>query len=299
MKKVMILVICFEAFKMYSVMLDRWKGWYGSVIVNSTEERPYAYRVLVPVMSRAVGEFIRENPERVMEFIFIISAVLAFWAMKYLYESFYEDGNVFAFVSFQFLFLICMVETKVYDYMTVATFSLSFAFMARGKHGAFLLLFPFATLNRETTFLLTLFYAIWFLGKIPKSQYFFSIAYQVSVYLIEKAIVQSVFSNNGGRPVYFELFQVISVYAKFWPALLLVAPVGYVIAKSWNKVPRFFQIAALTMIPAQILLHLLFGKAFEIRVFAESIPVLMIFLDRFIYFQKVKQSVLFPGFGSR
>lgn len=299
MKKAMILIVSLEAFRMYSVMLERWKGWYGSAIVNSAEEKPYVYRLFVPAVSRIMGELLSDRPERMMEFIFVVSAVLAFWAMKYLYESFYKDGYTFAFVSSQFLFLICIIETKVYDYMTVAMFSFAMAFMARGKHRAFLILFPVATLNRETTFLLTFLYAVWFFRRMPYIQYFLSLAYQVSVYLLEKIIVQIVFSNNGGKPIYFEFFQVVSVYAQFWPVLFLVVPIIYIVIKSWDETPRFFQIAALTMIPAQIFLHLLFGKAFEIRVFAESVPVFMMFLDRFIYLQRIGQVVFFPRFKPR
>lgn len=264
-------VIAIEAARMYMTIFERGHGWLLYYIANSVDERPYVYRVLLPFLSRLLHYVFGGDIVVWLGILFVLSAIGAYLAMRYLYEAFYENGDLPAFLGFQILLLLCLIETKVYDYATAAFFALSLGLLARGKLRIFLILFPVATLNRETTFLLTLFFAVYFFGKIPKKLYALSLVYQVVVYVSIKEMVQLLFSRNGGQPVYWTFWNVVSVYAHLWQALLILIPIGYLLIRSWKRVPNFIQVVILVMVPAQIILHLLFGKAFEVRVFAESI----------------------------
>jgi hypothetical protein len=270
MKRLYPFIVVLEALKMYLVMYERGHGWYLSHVAYSLDERPYVYRVLLPFLSRTLEKITNIDIDYCMGFLFVLSGVFFYFSAKYLYEAFSESGDLPAFFGFQALLLITLVETKVYDYATAAFFALSLGLLARGKHGVFLLVFPFATLNRETTFLLTLFYAVYFFGKLPLQKYLASLSVQTSVYLSIKFITASVFSENGGQGVYFGFPETVSIYTEYWPALLVLVPFVYLVIRSWKQVPVFMRIAVFVLLPVQVILHLLFGKAFEVRVFAES-----------------------------
>ena len=97
-----------------------------------------------------------------------------------------KHAPIVSFIGCELYFLLIAIVAHVYDIATGVFFCLSLAFIARGKLKAYYLLFPLATLNRETTFLLILFFVIHFLGRMPFVRYGTAVAYQGIVYLLIK-----------------------------------------------------------------------------------------------------------------
>jgi hypothetical protein len=256
-------IAAFGGLSMWLVLYERW-NLYLTQVAYSLEGRPFVSRLLLPLLSRSLEWLTGIDAVSWLGFLFVLSAVFFYFSAKYLYETFYERGEIAALVSFLFLMMLTFVETKVYDYATAAFFALSLGLLARGKHGVFLLVFPFATLNRETTFLLTIFYAVYFFGKLPLQKYLASLSVQTAVYLSIKLVTASMFSGNGGQDVYFYL-DVMLAHRSY--IILLIFPLLYFFLR--NK-PEFIRKSFWIIFPAQVALYLLFGQPLEVRVFAES-----------------------------
>jgi hypothetical protein len=254
---------------MWLVLYERW-NLYLTQVAYSLEERPFVFRLLLPLLSRALEWLTGIEAVSWLGILFVLSAVFFYFSVKYLYEAFYGRGEIAALVSFLFLMMLTFVETKVYDYATAAFFALSLGLLARGKHGVFLLVFPFATLNRETTFLLTLFYAVYFVGKLPLQKYLASLSVQTAVYLLIKFITASVFSGNEGQDAYLYLDMMLASRSYL---ILLLFPFLYFFLR--NK-PEFIRKSFWMIFPAQVALYLLFGQPLEVRVFAESVFAILL-----------------------
>lgn len=255
---------------MWLVLYERW-NLYLTQVAYSLEGRPFVFRLLLPLLSRSLEWLTGIDAVSWLGFLFVLSAVFFYFSAKYLYETFYERGEIAALVSFLFLMMLTFVETKVYDYATAAFFALSLGLLARGRHGVFLLVFPFATLNRETTFLLTIFYAVYFFGKLPLQKYLASLLVQTAVYLSIKLITTSMFSGNGGQDVYFFLDVMLASRSHL---IILLFPLLYYFLR--DK-PEFVRKSFWIIFPVQVALYLLFGQPLEVRVFAESYAAIMVF----------------------
>ena len=181
---------------------------------------------------------------------------------------------VLAVEVFMFVFFL---ECKVYDLSTAMFFAFSLGLLARGKFKEFYLLYPLGCMNRETMFLLSLFFAIYYFWKMEVFRYLFGVVYQGSVFVGIRLMIVKLFEGNPGQPFYFQPWQVIE---KYWnhpitslALLMLIILIWHFVARHWREKPAFLRSALAVMLPLQVVLHLAMGAPYEIRVFAEVYPV--------------------------
>ncbi len=217
-----------------------------------------------------------------MVFLVILSSIGLFYSLKYLYKSFLENeeyARLFSFVGCELTLLLVLIGVKPYDIATTMFFALSFGLLARGKFNLYYLLFVVASINRETTFLLTLFFIIYFFNKMPFRQYCLGVLYQGLAYLIVKMLIMGFYANVPGTPMQWRPLEVIQGYVDkpvlfavffliFFLALLVLS------VRQWNDKPMFLRVAFGTIFPVQLILHIFLGYSYEIRVFAEVFPVI-------------------------
>jgi hypothetical protein len=275
-------IVAFSSFQLYYVWLA-WKGFfYLNSAAYSFETRPFVYRVLIPFLSRALEEITGFHAVYCMIFLVVLSSIGLFYSLKYLYKSFLENeeyARLFSFVGCELTLLLILIGVKPYDIATAMFFALSFGLLARGKFNLYYLLFVISSINRETTFLLILFFIIYFFGKIPFRQYCFGVIYQGLAYLIVKIIIMNIYASVPGTTLQWRPLEVITGYVDkpvwfavffliFFLALLVLS------LHQWNDKPLFLRVAFGTIFPVQLILHILLGYSYEIRVFAEIFPVL-------------------------
>ncbi len=166
--------VAFSAYQFYYVWLV-WKGFsYLELVAYSLESRPFVYRLLVPVLSRALEYLTGVHAVYCMVFLVVLSAIGLFYSLRYFYTAFRgndEYAGMFSFIGCEITFILILIGVKVYDISTVMFFALCFGLLARGKFNIYYLLFVIASINRETTFLLTLFFLVYFFNRIPRPQY--------------------------------------------------------------------------------------------------------------------------------
>lgn len=264
-----------EAYNIWQMMV-----FYSSsrlmLMATSEVERPFAFRVLVPFISRILDYAFPEGVLFWMGIVFALSAVFFYFSSKYLYDYFKKDAIFLPFVSCQALLLITFMWIKPYDYASAAFFALCLGLLVRRKHGAYLFTFFLASLNKETTFLLILFFMLYFINKMKISRYAVLATCQIIIYLFVKFSIQYIYRDNGGQVAQFNALLVISTYFRYFPFFLISLSVFYIVLRNNKSFSEFVRVATISIFVPQIVLHLLFGMPFEFRVFAESIPLLSI-----------------------
>ncbi len=253
-------------------------------MVDSQGQRPFVYRILIPYLARLLASWTGWNAVACMLFLFLLSAAGLYFSTNYLYSAFEKDDlrtRVISLVSCILFAGLIYREVKVYDFTTGIFFTLSLGFLARKKYLAYLALFPVATLNRETTFLLLPCFVVAVYQATRVSRLLiYGTAYQVIIYAGIRWMVMTQFANNPGAAFIWRLPQNLSDYARApLLTLILVGTLGmavYLVYQGWDDKPIFLRTMLILLFPAQVFLYLLFGMPWELRVYAESFPVLVL-----------------------
>ena len=176
----------------------------------------------------------------------------------------------------------------MYDIPTALFFTLEIALLARRKIFIYLMVFVFACLNRETTFLLPLIFILHFLrdSKMSWKKYILAIAAQVMIYgWIRDKVLRS-FSSYPGENMLIRPIENLKMYLESpvqgLAILLFSGSILWMVIHQWRHAPDIIRTSFLIFMPILFLLYLIAGKTFEIRVFIEILPVLTIFLTMMI-----------------
>jgi hypothetical protein len=271
------------AFQLYYVWLGGFGPGYLHSVAYSTIERPYVYRALLPVLSRS-AEWLTGIPAvSWLIALVILCGVGLFYAMRYLAQAFYlRRAELVAFAGAEAFFLLILVSPHPYDVATGFLFALAFGLLAHGKYTSYAVIFLLATLNRETTFLLILFFLIRYWRRMPIRDYSVMLAFQIGAYAIIQGSLRYIFMDAPGTSADFQPLHNLGVYASApWSTLALLALFAvmlYLVCRGRADKPLFLRTAFLVLFPLQVLLHLTLGGAFEIRVYAEVFPVIWLLI---------------------
>ena len=270
---------------------------YAEGVVNFWMYKPYVYRVLIPLLAR--GVMLLGVPHNwALAGVVFTSGLASFGALKLFYSSYIAKNRLWAFslMSWLLMFTLMQNHKKHYDFATIFFFCLSLYLMVKiaafnampvrmpiisNRHAALLFaLFPIMVLNRETTALLILVYAIYFWGTDFKV-YLIHITYMTTTFLLVYfVIIQNVFRDWAGDSIHVLRHLTMETYLQT-PAMIfavfIIIGCAMIIFTHWNDgtYSRFIK-SALILVPIQIALHLLFGYPFEFRVLIESFPVFFV-----------------------
>ncbi len=277
-------IVALSAYQFYYVWLV-WKGFsYLELVAYSLEIRPFVYRVLVPFLARALERLTGIQAVYCMIFLVVLSAIGLFYSLRYFYTAFRrndEYAGMFSLISCEITFLLVLIGVKPYDIVTVMFFALAFGLLARGKFNIYYLIFVIASINRETTFLLTLFFIVYFFNRIPRPQYLLGVLYQGIAYVVVKILIMAAYAGVPGTPAQWRPLEVLKGYIDkpVWFAVLFFLFFCILIAIAlwrWNEKPLFLRVAFITIFPIQLILHIFLGYSYEIRVFAEVFPIMLL-----------------------
>jgi hypothetical protein len=275
--------VALTAFQLYYVWLGGFGPDYLHSIAYSTIERPYVYRALLPILSRS-AEWLTGIPAVSWLIVFVVACgVGLYYALRYLARAFYpRRAELAAFAGTEVFFLLILVSPHPYDVATAFLFCLSFALLAHGKYTSYAVVFLLATLNRETTFLLILFFLIRYWRRMPILDYSVMLAFQIGAYAIIQGSLRYIFMDHPGTSADFQPFHNLGVYAgapvSTLALLTLFAVTLYFVRRGWQGKPLYLRTAFVLLFPLQVLLHLTLGGAFEIRVYAEVFPVIWLLM---------------------
>ncbi len=170
------------------------------------------------------------------------------------------------------------MDAKIYDFATVATFSLCLVLLHRRKWNAFHAVYILACLNRETAFLLTVFFALHFFWRLDARTYLTSIITQGLIFLSIRLILLVAFRDNPGVVAQMNLLGNFKEFADNPLGTVIIGAIFaitvWLVVQRWQTAPVFLKDILLTFTPLLVVLWLLFGRSMELRVFVELFPAL-------------------------
>lgn len=242
--------------------------------VHSSTMRPFVFRALIPLFTRGLA-WLTEIPVNVaLTVVWLGFAALFYIGMLHLLGEDAWMPAALAFVAFTAIFV---KDAKPYDIPTAAFFALGLGLMQHGKLKQFFWMYPLACLNRETTFLLTLVFAVHFWRRIGWRAYVRGLALQAAIFAAVYGGLAWTFRNMPGSGFMWRPQENLELFAadplRTGLHLLGFGIVIWFALRGWDRKPVLLRTAFVTLLPALAVLYLCLGWAFEIRVFAEVFPV--------------------------
>ena len=248
-------------------------------------DRPFVYRQFVPQMALFLSIIGRIQLNIAVVVVIILSAIGFTVSLRHFYLAFWKKTfytDIFTLLSVILFFNFFMFERKVYDLSTAFFITLALNLLVRKNFKAFYLLYPLSCLNRETTFLLTLLFIVYYFRKLRIRDYIFGLIYQVIIYFSIRLFLMFIFRNNPGFPMYYRLIENFQLYYSEPIKTIIFAAVVLIIfifvVYRWSTKPEFLRVGLQVFFPVLFILYIFLGVSFEFRVFIEVYPILILLI---------------------
>lgn len=264
--------------------------WFGESKVDFdlaqiawTYEKPAVYRQLIPLFARLLMWVTDARVDIALVGAITIAAVSAMMAIGvFLAEFQVQKLHIYELAFAVILFVFLLKDAKVYDFATIATFSLCLVLLHRQLLGWYQAVFFLACLNRETAFLLILFFIYHFWGKLECKTFFTHLIIQVVVFAGVRVMMFYKFFYNPGTLAQFNIFKNLREFinSPFLTIIVITIILGlfYLTITVWPKIPKFLQEVVIVFVPLLALMYIFLGRAFELRVFIEVFPALFVII---------------------
>lgn len=255
-------------------------------MVLGTAETPYQYRVLLAWLVKGLlllpmmPETAVDGIFQVLEFLSVFALLVAFRVFLSLFFHHLLLASVLTFTLFYILpFNLLFNFWYPYDIPSLLFFTLALIALYRHSWGWYFLIFIPASFNRETTLLLTFLFVIVNWDVIPTKKLAIYTAVQLVVWVVIKLGLQNLYITNPGTAVQFTLIDNLRFLAQpggwlwflpNWGMLWVLVLIGY----RWIA-DRFVKRALWVVFPL-FLIMLLVGNIYELRIYAELIPIILL-----------------------
>ncbi len=284
-------------------------------MVYGTAAKPFVYRTLLPTAVRLVASAVPDDSRIALSeslarsaagenlckilgweagylFEYLVALALMWgclggfvWALRYLLNGVYQVSprvrDVFTLVALLGLTQFFRYYSYLYDFPAVCLFTLGLALMVRAKWKTFVLLYLIACLNKETTILLTVVFAVhfWSRTRMNRTRFAGLLAAQAAIFTVVKLGLFAAFRDNPGALVEVHFphhnLEVLGAYplaAVFgWCGLALL------LFYKWPDKPLFLR-HSLWIVPPLVGLTFCFGYLDELRDYYEAYPILALLL---------------------
>jgi len=285
-------------------------------MIYGTAWKPFVYRILVPTTIRLINGIVPEKVQNslteqfennsflslvlqklkwesesiteyiiamVLMYIFLIWFVIVFRKLFFeIYDSPKWFGNLISILLLFALPPMFQYYSYIYDFPTLFFFTFGLLLLRQRNWKLFLILFFISCLNKETTILLTLIFAIYFYKDLTISRkfYFQFIAIQLIVFIAVKILLYIIFINNAGGFVEFHLidrnYLLFNGYSLVTLAVLVI--IFLTLFSRWNEKPKFLKDAMWIAVPL-VILTLFLGFFDELRDYYEVFPVVILLIS--------------------
>jgi hypothetical protein len=255
-------------------------GWddphYGPLaLMDGTAHRPFAYRVLTPAILR--GLVALWMPARNAGALLSAAALGAFvLALRWLARGFggtLGPGRLALALAGLLPFMLKL--SHIYDLPTLALWAAGLGAMAGRRHALYFALFVAASLNRETSVLLAIIYAIQF----GFTRWTFA---QAAAYAAIRASLMVLLADRPGAVAEFHFAEHLQyMAADIERTVLYVIVFGIaaaLVAYRFNRKPKLLRTAVLVTAPTLLLAYFVVGFPFEFRVFYEAYPAICLLI---------------------
>lgn len=281
-----------------------------SKMVHGTANRPFVYRTLVPSLVRGLVAITPPSVKANVESS--EGAVRALFPNVFIETGFvYETVLLFALLYLSLLgFALCVTRLYVivtasdprderwlflvpflalyglppfflrafiYDLSTLFLMTLAMALMAEERWGLYLGALLLSCLNRETTVLLLLVFALYFYRRLPRPAFVKLTAAHLAILGATRIALVRAYRDNPGVQGEFHLLDFIQHYAAPYGVEVAVAWVAVLVLMlyRWSEKPLFLRRALWILVPL-FAVYFTLGFPRETRIFYEAYPIVIL-----------------------
>ncbi len=240
---------------------DEYAGY--EALARGTARTPMQYRVLVPGLVQRLSSLpllSTMSRMRLYKWFDHLSVFLLIVAFRQYLRRWFSSGVLASLLSFAMplvlpiAYIIAHRVRYPYDMPAIAFFAAGLICIKEKWWWRYYLLFPLATLNRETSCFLTITYALVSLGKTKNRVVVLHCAAQLTIWLSIKCMLSAVYSDNIG-PGLFENKLISNIHYLLTP-------------RQW---PFFFSILSYLWIPV-LLFHRRIADEYVYRTLWMTVP---------------------------
>ena len=279
--------------------------------LEGTAERPYAYRELVPLLSRGLalcistglvesftdapfpirktfaalseGGYQREAAA-VLLLIFFSLAGFAY-AQRYFLRALGltnpREQLILPLLAQILILPFTIFFGYIYDIPQILLITLCLALLLQRRWIAYFLALALASLNKETSVLVILVFMIFYWSRLPHRTFINLLLAQTAIYAAIRAILLYIYRDNPGAPMLITLRTHYEQYISYPPSILITlvffAPIIFLMLRNWKRKHAFLQAGSVMFL---ILLGLFFvaGMPAEFRVFLDALPIIAVLI---------------------
>ena len=296
------------------------RAMFGEMVYGQAH-KPFVYRALLPMIIRTTASIIPEETDELInkmldkipsvkselsksseedmfywekelytEYIAAIFYIFLFllgfvYSLRYLFEGVYKASilskDILAISALLILPLFFGYMSYLYDFPALCLFTLGLGLMVRKKWVLFLIIYTLGCINKETTILLTLIFAIHFFraGKMSRRLFYRLLISQFIIFILVKLTLFFIFRDNPGSFVEFHFFDHnLVLFGEISLATMTaLAAIVLMVFYRWTEKPLFLRDALWIAAPLFIL-TLFLGYIDEQRDFYEAYPVVLLLI---------------------
>ncbi|HEU4325422.1 MAG TPA: hypothetical protein VFS21_19920 [Roseiflexaceae bacterium] len=255
-----------------------WYGHYRDVEAFWPEltHRPFVYRVLLPLLAEAAGRIVPGEPELFFNAALYLSLVGFAAALRRLAHLIWQPSRYLDYVILAAIPLVIPLSVyhqHLYDLTTLCLFTWGIVYIAQQAWTPFLVVYAVACFNKETTLFLTFVFLAFHHRELGQRAYQRLLLMQLSIYMLIRATLMVLFRDRPGGVVEYHLLDHLTSYTSepirtsaYLAGILIV---GALVAYRFRSKPLVLRKALLAVLPCMVVLFVLFGFPYELRVFYE------------------------------
>ena len=258
------------------------------MLAAGTAWLPFQFRPLVPWLAGWLGSLpLRSGPSVLgwYKIIELVSTVALCYATRHYLSLFIPDDRLTALWTGALFYVLPFNLTFTFwypwDVPSLLFFTLGLILLYRRDWKWYYPLFALATLNRETTALLTLVYLATTVGRAPRRQWLGHAALQAALWLALRLLLFALYGRN--PRLGYGLFELKLFNNLDW---LLQPGIVLALLRNWGLIwvpvvlwPRFvsdpFVHRALLIVPLMMFGLGFVGVVHELRIYSEAVPLLL------------------------
>lgn len=270
-------------------------------MIYGTASKPYVYRVLAPIIIRILAGVTNTSPFLMTILIMYLSLIGFSMSMSALVRTFIPSQyfRIWGILAPIGLVPFLFEQRHIYDFPTLFLFTLALYYLAKNDFPKYLLVFVFATLSKETSLFLVIFFIMQF-SKIERKRFLPIVFIQIIIYLLIRLSLIMLFRNNLGELLEFHLYEHVSAYIHNpISSIVLFCAIVVIISISifaLDNKANFVRNSLIAIGCPTLCLYFFFGVPFEIRIFLETYPsiylticlAVIFFYNRFANVKRIK-----------
>lgn len=231
--------------------------------------RPYAYRHLVYWIINGI-RLMGVSLEWSVLIVTVLCGLGFYLCLQNTILHYKKVSDLKIILMYLLGLLLFQEQHKFYDLLTAFLWSLSLLCMIKQNHLGFAAVFPLVCLNRiETAPFLVVGYFLLYSRKIT--------LYFPLIFIVLWVVLHKYYAGNPGETALIEPVENLWKFVHF-PILTLchfVISGGllWMVFRNWKNKPMLLCMMFVVLLPTFLILYIIFGQAFEVRVFWEIYPL--------------------------